>query len=97
MLPCDCATAGKPCFEDYKRGRSMQTTLQPERTKARPPGRAVMRQDAKTPKRCLTFELTGPRRQDALARAERMYRVPQLGPRWPAVAGPVERGVRQLS
>jgi hypothetical protein len=43
----------------------------------------------------LTFELTGPRRQDALARAEIMYRVPQLGPRWPAVAGPVERGVRQ--
>ena len=43
---------------------------------------------------CLTFELTGPRRQDALARAEKMYRVPQLGPRWPAVAGPVERGVR---
>jgi hypothetical protein len=23
-----------------------------------------------------------------------MYRVPQAGPRWPAVAGPVERGVR---
>ena len=44
--------------------------------------------------RGLTFELTGPRRQDALARTERMYRVPQLGPRWPAVAGPVERGVR---
>jgi hypothetical protein len=42
----------------------------------------------------LTFELTGPRRQDALARAEKMYRVHQLGPRWPAVAGPVERGVR---
>jgi hypothetical protein len=44
--------------------------------------------------RGLTFELTGPRRQDALARAERMYRVPQFGPRWPAVAGPVERVVR---
>ena len=24
-----------------------------------------------------------------------MYRVPQAGPRWPAVAGPVERGVRR--
>ena len=47
--------------------------------------------------RRLTFELTGPRRQDALARAEKMYRVPQLGPRWPAVAGPVERGVRHRS
>ena len=45
----------------------------------------------------LTFELTGPRRQDALARAEKMYRVLQLGPRWPAVAGPVERGVRRHS
>jgi hypothetical protein len=42
----------------------------------------------------ITFELTGHRRQDALARAEKMYRVPQPGPRWPAVAGPVERGVR---
>ena len=42
---------------------------------------------------CLTFELTGPRRQDALARTEKMYRAPQSGPRWPAVAGPVERGV----
>ena len=29
-----------------------------------------------------------------MARAEIMYRVPQPGPRWPAVAGPVERGVR---
>jgi hypothetical protein len=29
-----------------------------------------------------------------LARTGTMYRVPQAGPRWPAVAGPVERGVR---
>ena len=44
---------------------------------------------------CLTLELTGPLRQDGLARAEKMYRVPQAGPRRPAVAGPaVERGVR---
>ena len=44
--------------------------------------------------RGLTFELTGPRRQDALARLAKMYPVPPTGPRWPAVAGPVERGVR---
>jgi len=41
------------------------------------------------------LELTGPLRQDSLARAEKMYRVPQTGPRWPAVAGPVERRVRR--
>jgi len=46
--------------------------------------------------RRLTFELTGPLRQDGLARAERMYRVPQTGPRRPAVVGPVvQRGVRR--
>ena len=44
---------------------------------------------------CLTLELTGQLRQDSLARSEKMYRVPQTGPRWPAVAGPVERRVRQ--
>ena len=43
----------------------------------------------------LTFELTGPQRQDDLARARKMYRVPQAGPRRPAVGGPVvQRGVR---
>jgi hypothetical protein len=43
----------------------------------------------------LTFELTGPLRWDGLARAGKMYRVPQAGPRQPAVAGPVvQRGVR---
>ena len=43
----------------------------------------------------LTFELTGPLRWDGLARAGKMYRVPQTGPRRPAVAGPVvQRGVR---
>jgi hypothetical protein len=42
----------------------------------------------------LTFELTGPLRRDGLARVGRMYRVPQAGPRRPAVAGPVvQRGV----
>ena len=44
--------------------------------------------------RRLTFELTGARRQDALARLAKMYRVPPTGPRWPAVARPVARGVR---
>lgn len=34
-------------------------------------------------------------RRDGLARAGKMYRVPQAGPRQPAVAGPVvQRGVR---
>ena len=42
----------------------------------------------------ITFELTGPLRRDGLARAGRMYRVPQTGPRRPAVVGPVvQRGV----
>jgi hypothetical protein len=42
----------------------------------------------------LTFELTGPLRRDGLARIGKMYRVPQAGPRRPAVAGPVvQRGV----
>jgi hypothetical protein len=46
--------------------------------------------------RGLTFELTGPMRRDGLARAGRKCRVPQTGPRQPAVAGPVvQRGVRR--
>ena len=44
--------------------------------------------------RCLTFELSGRRRQDASARTEKMYRVPQAGRWWPAVGAPLERGVR---
>ena len=36
-------------------------------------------------------ELTGPLRRDGLARVGKMYRVPQTGPRRPAVEGPVER------
>ena len=44
----------------------------------------------------ITFELTGPLRRDGLARAGKMYRVPQAGPRQPAVGGPVvQRGVRR--
>jgi hypothetical protein len=44
----------------------------------------------------LTFELTGPMRRDGLARVGKMYRVPQAGPRQPAVVGPVvQRGVRR--
>ena len=42
----------------------------------------------------LTFEVTGRRRQDALARTGKMYRVPRAGPRWPAVGAPVDRRVR---
>ena len=45
--------------------------------------------------RCLTFELSGRRRQDARARAEKMYRVPQAGRWWSAVGAPLERGVRR--
>jgi hypothetical protein len=42
----------------------------------------------------ITFELTGPLRRDGLARVGKMYRVPQAGPRRPAVVGPVvQRGV----
>ena len=43
----------------------------------------------------LTFEVTCPLRRAGLARAETMYRVPQTGPRRPAVAGQVDRGVRR--
>ena len=46
---------------------------------------------------CLTFELSGRRRQDARARAEKMYTVPRTGPWWPAVGAPLERGVRRQS
>ena len=44
--------------------------------------------------RGLTFELRGRQRQDARARAEKMYTVPRPGPWWPAVGAPFERGVR---
>ena len=44
--------------------------------------------------RGLTFELSGRRRQDARARAEKMYTVLRTGPWWPAVGAPLERGVR---
>ena len=44
--------------------------------------------------RGLTFELSGRRRQDTRARAEKMYTVPQAGPWWPAVGAPLERRVR---
>ena len=42
-------------------------------------------------------ELTGPTRQDGLARSAKVYGVPPTGPSWPAVAGPVERRVRRHS
>jgi hypothetical protein len=45
----------------------------------------------------LTFELSGRQRQDASARTEKKYRVPQSGRWWPAVGAPLERGVRPHS
>ena len=42
----------------------------------------------------LTFELSGRQRQDASARAAKMYSVPPAGRWWPAVGAPLERGVR---
>jgi hypothetical protein len=47
--------------------------------------------------RGLTFELSGRQRQDARARPEKMYTVPQAGPWRPAVGAPLERGVRPRS
>ncbi len=44
--------------------------------------------------RRLTFELTGRQRQDAKPGLAKMYRVPPDRAWWPAVAAPVERGVR---
>ena len=43
---------------------------------------------------CLTFELSGRRRQDARPGPVKMYRVPPDRAWWPAVGAPVERGVR---
>ena len=44
---------------------------------------------------CLTFELTGSRRQDARPGLVKMYCVPPARAWWPAVGAPVERRVRQ--
>ncbi len=44
--------------------------------------------------RCLTFELSGRRRQDAKPGPVKMYRVPPARAWWPAVGAPLERGVR---
>ena len=44
--------------------------------------------------RGLTLELSGRRRYDARARAEKMDGVPQPGPWWHAVGAPLERLVR---
>ena len=43
---------------------------------------------------CLTFELSGRRRQDARPGLAKMYRVPPARAWWPAVGAPLERGVR---
>jgi hypothetical protein len=42
----------------------------------------------------MAVELSRDRRQDGKARTEKMYRVPQAGPCWPAVGPRLERGVR---
>jgi hypothetical protein len=44
--------------------------------------------------RCLTFELSGRRRQDARPGPVKMYRVPPARAWWLAVGAPLERGVR---
>ena len=44
--------------------------------------------------RCLTFELSGRRRQDARPGLAKMYRVPPDRAWWRAVGAPLERGVR---
>ena len=44
---------------------------------------------------CLTFELSGRRRQDARPGLAKMYRVPPDRAWWPAVGAPLERRVRQ--
>ena len=44
--------------------------------------------------RCLTFELSGRRRQDARPGPVKMYRVPPARAWWPAVGAPLEREVR---
>ena len=43
---------------------------------------------------CLTFELSGRRRQDARPGLVKMYRVPPARAWWPAGGAPRERGVR---
>ena len=43
---------------------------------------------------CLTFELSGRRRQDARPGLAKMYRVPPDRAWWPAVGAPLERRVR---
>ena len=45
--------------------------------------------------RCLTLELSGPRRCDARPGLVKMYRVSPARAWWPAVGAPLERGVRR--
>ena len=45
--------------------------------------------------RCLTFELSGCRPQDARPGLAKMFRVPPDWAWWPAVGAPLERGVRR--
>ena len=57
--------------------------------------RTFCRSTARCPLCCLTFELSGRRRQDARSGLAKMYRVPPDRAWWPAVGAPLERGVRQ--
>ena len=65
--------------------------------KARPFGRAVWTLAIAVMLRCLTFELSGRRRQDAKPGLAKMDRVPPDRAWWPAVGAPLERGVRRRS
>ena len=77
-----------------KRGKE-PATFNDVRVKTRPLGRAVWRDATTFTLRCLTFELSGCRRQDVRPGLAKMYRVPPDRAWWPAVGAPLERGVRQ--
>ena len=65
---------------------------------ARAPGLGIWLLDRSTCElRCLTFELSGRRRQGARPGLAKMYRVPPDRAWWPAVGAPLERGVRHHS
>ena len=66
-----------------------------KRENSRPLGRADWRHSDTGTLRCLTFELSGRRRQDARPGLAKMYCVPPGRAWWPAVGAPLERGVRQ--
>ena len=77
-----------------KGGGQKPATRDDAQVKTRPLGRAVWRHANTGTMRCLTFELSGRRRQGARPGLAKMYRVPPDGAWWPAVGAPLERGVR---